>query len=181
MCQQGTALVEPLLGLQHGLQSAVIIVVCAAMRAVTYGLERLNWEVSAWMRGKLQLDGTKPLPPRHVSGENPFMMGVEYTAGGCCFCFLPPIEHIPLAHMGGQGAAVTHLACDAHQKVRRGHVVAPCKAVEFTGMSGRWAAFLLPRAVLLSSFFWAWGGQEHPAPLGGLEGWSGCQCTTHSR
>ena len=35
--------------------------------AVTYGLERLNGEVSAWMRGELQLDGTKPLPPCHVS------------------------------------------------------------------------------------------------------------------
>jgi hypothetical protein len=39
---------------------------CLLWRAVTYGLERLNAEVAAWMRGKLMPDGTKSLPPYNV-------------------------------------------------------------------------------------------------------------------
>lgn len=34
--------------------------------AVSYGLERMNAEVSAWMRGTLMPDGTKALPPYQV-------------------------------------------------------------------------------------------------------------------
>ena len=33
-----------------------------------YGLERLNAEVAAWMRGVLMADGTKPRPPYLAMG-----------------------------------------------------------------------------------------------------------------
>lgn len=54
--------------------------------AVQYGLEKMNQEVSLWMRGLHNADGSRPTPPFFATGS---VLLAWYNAVAVCSCLAP--------------------------------------------------------------------------------------------